>query len=52
MFCENELIHLNFRLYDNDRGPKITFIKNQRFDVGKNTLLNRFTDLNNLIDKG
>ena len=29
----------------------ITFTKNQRFDVGKNILLNRFCDLNNKIDK-
>ena len=27
------------------------FIKNQNYDVGKNILLNRFCDLNDLIDK-
>ena len=42
---------LNFQLYDNDRCTKVSFIKNQRFDVGKNILLNRFYNLNNLIEK-
>ena len=51
IMCENEFIHLNFQLYDNDRNQKVTFIKNQKYDVGKNILLNRFCDLNNLIDK-
>ena len=52
IICENELLHLNFQLCDNDRNRKLTFIKNQRYDVGKNILLNRFADLNNMIDKG
>ena len=51
IICENEFINLNFQLYENDRSQKLTFTKNQRFDVGKNILLNRFCDLNNLIDK-
>ena len=50
IICENEFIQLNFQLYDN-RCTKLSFIKNQRFDVGKNFLLNRFCDLNNLIEK-
>ena len=51
LICENEFINLNFQLYDNERITKLTFIKHQRYDVGKNILLNRFTDLNNMIDK-
>ena len=51
IICENEFEQMNFQLYDNDRFPKITFIKNQRFDVGKNLLLNQFCYLNNRIDK-
>ena len=42
---------MNFQLYENERCTKLKFIKNQRFEVGKNILLNRFYDLNNLIDK-
>ena len=42
----------NLRLnYDNERCRKIAFTKNQRYDVGKNILLDRFCDLNNKIDK-
>ena len=51
MICENEFVELNFQLYDNTRCPKITFTRNQKYDVGKNILLNRFCDLNNMIDK-
>ena len=51
VICENEFVNLNFQLYDNERATKMTFIKHQRYDVGKNILLNRFTDLNNMIDK-
>ena len=42
---------MNFQLFDNARNTKIVFTRNQNFDVGKNTLLNRFCDLNNKIDK-
>ena len=52
LICENEFVNLNFQLYENTRCQKITFIKRQRFDVGKNILLNRLCDLNNQIDKG
>ena len=51
MICENEFIQLNFQLYANERTRKLTFTKMQRYDVGKNILLNRFHDLNNKIDK-
>ena len=51
IICENEFLHLNFQLYDNERGQKLVFMKNQRYEAGKNILLNRFTELNNLIDK-
>ena len=51
MLCENEFIEMNFQLWDNARSRKIIFIKNQRFNVGKNILLNRLYDLNNMIEK-
>ena len=51
IICENEFIQMNFQLFDNARNPKIVFTRNQNYDVGKNTLLNRFCDLNNMIDK-
>ena len=51
LICENEFIEMNFQLYDNERCRKISFTKNQRYDVGKSILLNRFCDLNNKIDK-
>ena len=35
----------------NERGQNIVFTKNQRYEAGKNILLNRFAELNNLIDK-
>ena len=49
--CENEFVQLNFQLADNARATKLTFIKRQNYDVGKNVLLNRFHALNNKIDK-
>ena len=39
--CEDEFVQLNFQLVDNARQTKLNFFKNQRFDVGKNILLNR-----------
>ena len=51
IICENEFINLNFQFYDNDQCTKVSFIRNQKFDIGKNIILNRFYDLNNLIDK-
>ena len=51
VICEDEFVQLNFQMYDNERNQKVTFLKIQRYDVGKNILLNRFYDLNNLIDK-
>ena len=49
--CEDEFVQLNFQLADNARATKLTFIKRQNYDVGKNVLLNRFHALNNKIDK-
>ena len=51
MICENEFLHLNFQLYDNERGQNLVFVKIQRYEAGKNILLNRFAELNNKIDK-
>ena len=51
VMCEDEFLQLNFQYYENARNTKMTFVRIQRFDVGKNILLNRFYDLNNLIDK-
>ena len=51
IICDNEFIELNFQLYDNERNRNLTFTKNQRYDVGKNILLNRFCELNNMIPK-
>ena len=52
IICENEFLHLNFQLNDNERGQNLVFMKSQQFEVGKNILLNRFSELNNKIDKG
>ena len=49
--CEDEFVQLNFQLVDNARQTKQNFIKIQRFDVGKNILLNRLYVLNGKIDK-
>ena len=51
MICENEFVQMNFQLYENERSSKLRFIRNQNYDVRKNILLNRFCDLNDLIDK-
>ena len=48
VICENELSQMNFQLYENERCTKLKFIKNQKFEVGKNILLSRLYDL---IDK-
>ena len=48
---ENEFVLLNFQLYDNERAQKLVFLKDQKYEAGKNILLNRFTELNNMIDK-
>ena len=39
--CEDEFVQLNFQLVDNARQKKLNFVKIQRYDVGKNILLNR-----------
>ena len=49
--CEDEFVQLNFQLVDSALQTKLNFIKNQRFDVGKNILLNRLYVLNGKIDK-
>ena len=51
IICENEFLHLNFQLYDNERGQNLVFIRIQRYEARKNILLNRFAELNNKIDK-
>ena len=51
IICEDEFLHLNFQLYDNERSEKIVFVKNQNYEAGKNILLNRFSELNNMIYK-
>ena len=48
---ELEHLHLNFQLVNNDRKIFLEFKKSLNFGVGKNILLNRFTHLNNLIEK-
>ena len=49
--CEDEFVQLNFQFVDNAQQTKLNFIKNQRFDVGKNILLNRLYVLNRKIGK-
>ena len=49
--CEDEFLQLNFQLNHNARLPRMNFLKRQRFDVGKNVLLNRMSCLNNMIEK-
>ena len=51
VFCDNEFMHLNFQLCDNERQVKMTFLRRQNYDVGKNILLNQMLILNNKIDK-
>ena len=43
---ETEFLHLNHQMTDNARTRNITFIKNQRYEVGNNILLNRMHSLN------
>ena len=35
IICEDEFLHLNFQLLDNERGSKFKFVKRQSYDVGK-----------------
>ena len=49
--CDNELMHLNFQIADNERSTKMGFFKRQKYDVGKNVLLNRLHILNGKIEK-
>ena len=51
IICENEFVNLNFQLYDNERSQKLVFLEDRKYEAGKNILLNRFTELNNMIDK-
>ena len=48
---EHVFLHLNFQMTNNNLSRKITFVKHQRFNVGKNILLNRMHSLNNMIEK-
>ena len=49
--CDDELMYLNFQIADNGRSTKFNFIKNQKYDVGKNILLNRMHILNGKLEK-
>ena len=49
--CEGKFVQLNFQLVENAKQTKLNFIKIQRFDVGKNILLNRMYVLNGKIEK-
>ena len=49
--CDDEMMYLNFQIADNRRSTKFNFIKNQKYDVGKNILLNRMHILNDKIEK-
>ena len=51
IMCEDEFVQLNFQFSDNARCNKLNFIKRQRYEVGKNILLNRMCILNNRIEK-
>ena len=51
IYCENEFVEMNFQLLDNARSSKIAFVKRQHYEVGKNILLNRLHDINNMIEK-
>ena len=44
-------MYLNFQIADGRRSTKFKFIKNQKYDVGKNILLNRMHILNDRIEK-
>jgi hypothetical protein len=46
-----EHLHLNFQLADNERSEFLNFTRNDNFRVGANILINRFTELNGLINK-
>ena len=48
---DNEFMHLNFQLNTNERLAKLSFHKMNNYEVGKNILLNRLTELNNKIEK-
>jgi hypothetical protein len=47
----NEHLHAKFQLVDNPRSTKVVFRKSQNLECGKNIPLNRFVELNNLIEK-
>ena len=49
--CDDEMMNLNFQLADNERATKLSFIRIQKYDVGKNILLNRLQVLNGKIEK-
>ena len=49
--CDVEMMNLNFQIADNQRSTTFNFIKSQKYDVGKNILLNRMHVLNGKIEK-
>ena len=48
---ENEFLQMNFQLNQNPRINHMNFFSRQRYDCGKNILLNRLAHLNNMVDK-
>ena len=48
---DDELMNLKFQITDNGRSTRLNFIKRQKYDVGKNILLNRMHILNDKIEK-
>ena len=48
---EIEFLQMNFQLNQNPRINHMNFFSRQRYDCGKNILLNRLAHLNNMVDK-
>ena len=48
---EQEFVSLNFQLNQNPRFTMLNFFKRQKYESGKNILLNRLSHLNNKINK-
>ena len=48
---ENEFVHLNFQLNQNQRQSHANFFRRQNYESGKNILLNRLYHLNGKIEK-
>ena len=48
---EEEFVNLNFQLNQNPRIHHMNFFDRHKYEVGRNTLLNRLSNLNNKIEK-